>query len=112
APYVDLVMGPDGYRRLPEALAKLGAAQPAGQGETAAAAMRSHIERAAAGGETAGSTTSASSATTPTSAAPAPGRRALRALPVLGAASASDAPRAGDGRLAILDFEASENYEG
>src|SRR5690606_9093382 len=30
----------------------------------------------------------------------------------LGVASAADAPRAGDGRIAILDFEANENYEG
>jgi len=91
APYVDLVMGPDGYRRLPEVLAKLGAADA---GERAKGSPEA--------GSTAG-----------VDAAPATaGRRPLRALPVLGVASAADAPRAGDGRVAILDFEANENYEG
>ena len=86
APYVDLVMGPDGYRRLPEALAGIEGAREA----------------------------------------PSSGTR--RALPVLGAvlaapgasigapapAPASAAPEVGPGRgrLAILDFEPHEDYEG
>lgn len=76
APYVDLVMGPDGYRGLPEALARL----ESGRSSTAHA-------------RTAG---------------------ARRALPVLGAVPAESSGQ-GDAeapRLAVLDFQPHENYEG
>lgn len=109
APYVDLVMGPDGYRRLPEVLAKLGAAgaEEGAKGAPEAGAGSASVGAAASAGSAApvGGATS--------SAAPsASRRRPLRALPVLGVASAADAPRTGDGRIAVLDFEANENYEG
>src|SRR5690606_13057809 len=118
APYVDLVMGPDGYRRLPEVLAKLGAAD-AGErakgspeaGSAAGAGAEARSSASVGSAASAGSAASGGGATSST-APSAPGRRPLRALPVLGVASAADAPRAGDGRIAILDFEANENYEG
>ncbi len=103
APYVDLVMGPDGYRRLPEALAEIGS----GQGGASPAAGEN-----AAPTETRSDPVATAAPAPATSSSSAPGRRALRALPVLGAGSGADAPRTGDGRLAVLDFEASENYEG
>ena len=109
APYVDLVMGPDGYRTLPEALGRLrpGAAVPEPTAPArAVAAETPHGDPAAA---------------TPD--------RARRSLPVLpleagdGALNATapdaDARRpAGtgnvqlpDGRLAMLAFDGGENYE-
>ena len=96
APYVDLVMGPDGYRKLPETLAAVRPGLAAG--------------RSGAG-----------------QGAPSPSGRARRELPVLsgtaaaaatggpdgGAGSASCAGAAGgDRRLAVLELEAHENYEG
>ena len=88
APYVDLVMGPDGYRALPQALAQL---RPHDAG----------------------------------TAGPGPEGAARRALPVLSATrldAAIDAPRTvaagsgnvalADGRLAVLEFDGQENYEG
>src|SRR5690606_10393388 len=118
APYVDLVMGPDGYRRLPEVPAKLGSAD-AGErakgspeaGSAAGAGAEARSSASVGSAASAGSAASGGGATSST-APSAPGRRPLRALPVLGVASAADAPRAGDGRIAILDFEANENYEG
>ncbi len=65
APYVDLVMGPDGYRGLTDVLARLD-------------------ERRATGA------------------------RRSRALPVLSGSQA----KSSDGRAAILEFVADENYEG
>lgn len=130
APYVDLVMGPDGYRRLPEVLAKLGAVgaaqgaagspeagSAAGDPATAVAGVETGSAASVASTASAGSSVSAGPAVpvgaARSSTAPsASGRRPLRALPVLGVASAADAPRAGDGRIAVLDFEANENYEG
>ncbi len=77
APYVDLVMGPDGYRKLPETLATI---RP-GEGRGTGARPR-----------------------------PSAGRAELPVLP-RGAASA---PAGGSGapRLAVLELEAHENYEG
>ena len=85
APYVDLVMGPDGYRGLPEALDALrpGAGAGAGQG---------HVPRTGAREGT---------------RAERPGRREL---PVLSRAEAGAG--AAPARLAVLDFSGSENYEG
>jgi tRNA-2-methylthio-N6-dimethylallyladenosine synthase len=77
APYVDLVMGPDGYRGLPDALARL----------------RDRLESTPA-------------------ARTAPARRA-GSLPVLGVADARPGPQDTlDGRLAVLELTADENYEG
>jgi tRNA-2-methylthio-N6-dimethylallyladenosine synthase len=89
APYVDLVMGPDGYRGLPGALARIRpelAGMRAAAGEPAAAHARS----------VAGATAVAAS------------RR--RMLPVLGAATAAD-PESAE-RLSVLELTADENYEG
>ena len=103
APYVDLVMGPDGYRRLPEVLAGI---RP-GLADTVTGPV---------GGRHGGSTGVAR---------PLVDRRGgtretppRRELPVLAAGAAAahgpgiDAPRSGDSRRAVLDFEAHENYEG
>jgi len=111
APYVELVMGPDGYRRLPDALRNLRPGWLPDGGEAGGGAAARHEARTA----------------------PAPRRE----LPVLGAVPASPAaaPVAGavgmaagaaasrpafDGgvqatapqRVAVLDFEPHENYEG
>ncbi len=98
APYVDLVMGPDGYRRLPEALARLHGSGAGGEGEA-----RPAPESASA-------------------APPTPGARARGALPVIalpGDGSAEEretfsggVAAAADGRLAVLGFQPHENYEG
>lgn len=107
APYVDLVMGPDSYRRLPEILAAIA------RGE----AVRTPEGPSTVGLAGAGSTTGAPSA---------PARRGLPVLPASaleagngsgnGAeADAADGRRAGKkapARLAVLDFEPHENYEG
>ncbi len=95
APYVDLVMGPDGYRRLPEALA----------------AVRDGKAAPETGGRAAGEI-AIGPARTP-KAVSSDARRGRRALPVLGAGWTGAAPqRTADGRLAVLDFAAHENYEG
>jgi tRNA-2-methylthio-N6-dimethylallyladenosine synthase len=95
AAYVDLVMGPDAYRGLPEALDRLrpGLADSA---TPAAAAPAPAGSGSAAGGS-----------------------RARSALPVLGTAAAagtqagSAAARESDAaRLAVLELTADENYEG
>jgi tRNA-2-methylthio-N6-dimethylallyladenosine synthase len=78
APYVDLVLGPDAYRRLPEVLTRVARGE-----EPAVLGTRSAGEPDAA-----------------------PARRERRGLPVLPAAAAAPA------RLAVLDFEPHENYEG
>jgi tRNA-2-methylthio-N6-dimethylallyladenosine synthase len=79
APYVDLVMGPDGYRKLPDALATIRPGQP--------------VVR--------------TGADVPTGAEP---DRAGRALPVLPAGAVPQP--AGSQRLAVLDLEPHENFEG
>jgi len=86
APYVELVMGPDGYRSLPDVLASLRPAAPPVAADGAVAASR----------------------------------RTLPVLPV-GVATAPDnarsigasaEPARRDGRRAVLEFSADENYEG
>ena len=94
APYVDLVMGPDGYRALPEALEQLRPTDVGIAGSGLGAGQR-------------------------------PENASRRALPVLSATRvdvAADAPRSvaagagnvalSDGRLAVLEFNGEENYEG
>jgi len=99
APYVDLVMGPDGYRRLPQVIAEVEKGRGAAgnpDGDTAAIVPESEVA--------------------PQTTTPEP-RRARRALPVLpaGAAAAAEprshSPRRA-GQLAVLEFEPHENYEG
>lgn len=129
APYVDLVMGPDGYRRLPEVLRRLrpdGAREGADEDASAPGAL----DGAGAGGA-GGAAGSLDGAAVEVEA---PGTGAARTssagtrgeLPVLGVVDASgrapgDAPidspsHAGYGadgdRMAVLDFAAHENYEG
>jgi tRNA-2-methylthio-N6-dimethylallyladenosine synthase len=74
AGYVDLVMGPDGYRGLPQVLGRL---RPALSGGGAAAPD---------------------------------GRRALPVIAAAAAAASARQPR--NDRLAVLDFQGDENYEG
>ena len=108
APYVDLVMGPDGYRKLPEALASLRPGTPvvagtkerpgreAGNGSSTRAERRGSSMAAVAAGNSGGS-------------------RRQGELPVLpqGAVQVAPAPgQGGTGRLAVLELEAHENYEG
>lgn len=94
APYVDLVMGPDGYRALPQALEQLRPADAGTAGQRQGRGQR-------------------------------PENAPRRALPVLTATrveTATDAPRSvaagagnvalADGRLAVLEFDGQENYEG
>jgi tRNA-2-methylthio-N6-dimethylallyladenosine synthase len=85
ASYVDLVMGPDSYRGLPEVLSSL---RPGVLPEAASAAVDA----------------SNASAASASAAAPAPVIR--RALPVL-SGTAQKAPR-----VSMLDFTPEENYEG
>jgi tRNA-2-methylthio-N6-dimethylallyladenosine synthase len=111
APYVDLVLGPDGYRRLPEAIAAVErgtgsswtGASPEVGGATGAGAESPAGDDGRGGMDKEG------------------GAKRRRALPVLGAvpvtaseASRPVAPQRGgeDGRLAVLDFDPGENYEG
>jgi tRNA-2-methylthio-N6-dimethylallyladenosine synthase len=89
APYVDLVMGPDGYRGLAGTLASL----------------RPAATTAAAKGDPAGMATSHTASS-----------RRGRSLPVMGVAT-QDGASAGleflePGRAAVLELTAAENYEG
>jgi tRNA-2-methylthio-N6-dimethylallyladenosine synthase len=87
APYVDLVMGPDGYRGLPGVLARLRPDQREGG-------------RPGSGAQA------------------ATGRTSVRTpLPVLSGAPVHDGasapgPATASSRLAVLEFQAHENYEG
>ncbi len=94
APYVDLVMGPDGYRRLPEALAAL---RPDEGGERAPVPAAGDAELAAAA--VAGAVGSGEAAS-----------RSRRALPVLSMEVVRGAGEAN--RITVLDFAPHENYEG
>ncbi|MGK7312706.1 MAG: MiaB/RimO family radical SAM methylthiotransferase [Candidatus Longimicrobiales bacterium M2_2A_002] len=87
ASYVDLVMGPDGYRKLPEALAAIRPGEPV---------VRATTDRTAAGQQTV--------------AGPAKRRAELPVLPQ-GAVEAAASP-GGQQRLAVLELEPHENYEG
>jgi tRNA-2-methylthio-N6-dimethylallyladenosine synthase len=105
--YVDLVMGPDGYRQLPETLNRL---RPEANGASAPAA---------------------SVKVAPVTAAPVKGSTGRRQLPVLGGAEAVVAGEGGStagiatagtraaaaagavaDRLTVLEFRGDENYEG
>jgi tRNA-2-methylthio-N6-dimethylallyladenosine synthase len=79
AAYVDLVMGPDGYRSLPEALGRIRDGHPA--------------------------------PATPSQPPPGSGRGRLE-LPVLETAVGGPAAEAGNDRIAVLAWQADENYEG
>jgi tRNA-2-methylthio-N6-dimethylallyladenosine synthase len=100
APYVDLVMGPDGYRALPQALERL---RPKISGAAAV------VDEVADG----------------SASARLPHFARKRALPILTTSTLADAtlaPRSiaagagnvalADGRLAVLAFDGEENYEG
>ena len=90
APYVDLVMGPDGYRRLPETLE---AVRPGLVSDLVGASEPDEVPVALSGSD---------------------GPRSRRELPVLKQAPGPDTGRAESGsrRLAVLDFSPHENYEG
>jgi tRNA-2-methylthio-N6-dimethylallyladenosine synthase len=107
AAYVDLVMGPDGYRTLPETLGRLRADHP-GAGAGAASASASVSADAAAGAQI----------ETPIETPVAAAKR--RSLPVVSVESApatiggaaAGAVSLGTDRLAVLEFRGDENYEG
>jgi tRNA-2-methylthio-N6-dimethylallyladenosine synthase len=113
APHVDVVMGPDGYRGLPDVLARLrpgldraAVGQRAGGGGIASdggTAEAHGIAGAAAG--------AAPRAEEPPPAGSGPRRLAL---PVLGAAAASEPVELAPPpeRLAVLELSTTENYEG
>jgi len=93
APHVELVLGPDGYRRLPELLERLrpgAAAAPAGAADHAAASRRTNRSLPVLGAVRADAATTAA-----------------EGEPAASAAAGKDA-----GRLAVLDFAPHENYEG
>jgi tRNA-2-methylthio-N6-dimethylallyladenosine synthase len=96
APYVDLVMGPDGYRKLPAALSAVRPGAPVVEGTGPATADSAGRDDSRDRGD--------------------PGAVRGRAeLPVLPAGALRDA--AGDDgpggrRMAVLELEAHENYEG
>jgi tRNA-2-methylthio-N6-dimethylallyladenosine synthase len=92
APYVDLVMGPDGYRQLPEALGAIRHGHP---GSPAARSRPAGDRRALPVLSPVPASRSDTSALQPASAATA----------VLDATANVD-------RLAVLDFRGDENYEG
>jgi len=98
APYVDLVMGPDGYRGLPAALARLRPAADRAAGPAPAAVAADSRQRAA-GGSARGPAAAASRRDTPSATRG-------RELPVLDAVSTAA------GQLAVLDFAPHEDYEG
>ncbi len=90
AAYVDLVMGPDGYRKLPEALSAVRPGAPVVMGTD---------------GQAAGSPAGAVEHEPPSS--PAKRRGELPVLPEVPAEGPSS-----DRRLAVLELEPHENYEG
>lgn len=94
AEYVDLVMGPDGYRKLPEALAAL---RPGAAGAV--------TDDPAAQPEAAGPTAVAAPSPAPTAGS------SRKELPVLSQAAVAEA-EAGAQRMAVLELEPHENYEG
>jgi tRNA-2-methylthio-N6-dimethylallyladenosine synthase len=99
APYVDLVMGPDGYRGLLDVLERVRpslASRPAGAGHGGGVSSAGGVDPTAAGAGV-------------EQRPPVP-RRALPVIP----ASESPAGRrhGGDTRLAVLELAADENYEG
>ncbi|HEU5210788.1 MAG TPA: MiaB/RimO family radical SAM methylthiotransferase [Longimicrobiales bacterium] len=99
APYVDLVMGPDGYRSLATVIEEIGS-----ESERGARAVAVSQESDDAVAEETGEPLP-----TGTLGVSAPGQRARRALPVLDAAATEYMD---DGRVAVLAFDADEHYEG
>jgi tRNA-2-methylthio-N6-dimethylallyladenosine synthase len=102
AAYVDLVMGPDGYRDLPQALGRIRPGSPA-QAAQPGTAMPQRAEAPQQPGQPKqpGQPQQASGPRRPT---PGPARTVL---PVLATSAV-----AADERLAVLDMRADENYEG
>jgi len=98
APYVDLVMGPDGYRSLASVIDELGSERG-----TDDCITRAPVVVAAPGESSAGAIPDSVEGVS------APGQRARRALPVLDAAATEYMD---DGRVAVLAFDADEHYEG
>jgi len=92
APYVDLVMGPDAYRALPETLAAI---RPAAAASAGASEPRPDAEPRAAAGT---------------------GSPRRRSLPVMGATREAAVPASLEfvepGRAAVLELTSAENYEG
>jgi tRNA-2-methylthio-N6-dimethylallyladenosine synthase len=114
APYIDLVMGPDGYRGLAETLAALRAPGNGADGADGDRAEQSSaapvVRDPAPGGATAriaGDTDVAMAGA---------GSRVARALPVLGATRQEGVPAGLEffepGRAAVLELTGDENYEG
>jgi tRNA-2-methylthio-N6-dimethylallyladenosine synthase len=129
APYVDLVMGPDGYRGLPGVLARVRPALGAGSTDYGHGHVHGHVHGGASAGFAGDASTSVSSTDQghgqvhgqvhggasaglagDVSAGAASGRRVL---PVLGVSAATPAAaEAASTRLAVLELTADENYEG
>lgn len=107
AGYVELVMGPDNYRKLPEVLAGL---RPSDATATANNDEAQHREpkQGEAQHEAANLGGRMSAATPP----PPPTQSARRGLPVLPVTAATTTKPSKPERLAVLDFAAHENYEG
>lgn len=104
APYVDLVMGPDGYRSLADVIEGIGS--EGGVAVAVATASDADPDRKTdAGPGPAQAFVSADAG----DGVSAPGQRARRALPVLDAAATEYMD---DGRVAVLSFDADEHYEG
>jgi tRNA-2-methylthio-N6-dimethylallyladenosine synthase len=127
ASYVDLVMGPDGYRRLPEALGRLrsdpplsgvaAAAPPAPGGSRRALPVLGTAPAAGArGGSAASDTSNASDTPDASSGSGASGVSGASGGAAEAAGTAVTASRAGAAvapdRLAVLEFRGEENYEG
>lgn len=114
AGYVELVMGPDNYRKLPEVLAGLRPAAAPNAEASGTAQVNGHIGHTVTSAPNAEASATAHvngpvGLTSP--AAPTPSA-ARRALPVLPATAASTTKPQKSERLAVLDFAAHENYEG
>ncbi|HSK19012.1 MAG TPA: MiaB/RimO family radical SAM methylthiotransferase [Longimicrobiales bacterium] len=122
AAYVDLVMGPDGYRGLPETLGRLRADHPgatpgaveAGAGSDAARAVSPRMSGASVSPVSPGASVSPAGASgepiAPGASARAHDGTSRRQLPVVSADVAAAARE--DERIAVLDFREDENYEG
>ncbi|MGH7504924.1 MAG: hypothetical protein ACRELX_04715, partial [Longimicrobiales bacterium] len=103
APYVDLVMGPDGYRSLPDVLARL---RPQLVTGTASTSAEAEAEAKAKAGAT--DTATAKDFREPSSS----NRRSLPVLPVAAPGTADVSAASTPKRLAVVEFAGGENYEG
>lgn len=110
APYVDLVMGPDGYRGLPEALDAVTARHET-SGDVAGPGA---VDGAASVADTSSDETKRRSLPVLGMVGGAAGSSANEPAAAAAASSTLDSPTnaTDDGRLAVLDFAAHENYEG